>query len=134
LLRPLPYPHPEQLVQLWTDHRALGRAAPEWLTPPDFADWRAQNRTFSGMAAYQGWAPDLTSGGDPESLTGALVSGNFFDLLGARPALGRLFAMADDDASAARVVLLSHAFWERRFGADPSIIGKQVTLNGVPWT
>jgi putative ABC transport system permease protein len=134
LLRPLPYPRPEQLVQVWADHRALGRATPEWLTPPDFIDWRDGNTTFSAMAAYQGWAPDLTGTGEPETLTGLTVSGNFFDLLGSAPAMGRMLSMADDDASAARVVVLSHAFWERRFGSDSSIVGRQLTLSGVDWT
>src|SRR4051812_882720 len=90
LLRPLPYAQPEQLVQVWSDHRAIGRAQPEWLTPPDFVDWRDGNTTFSSMAAYQGWGPDLTGTGDPEAISGLLVSGTFFDVLRARPALGRL--------------------------------------------
>ena len=134
LLRPLPYSEPEQLVQVWTDHRAVGRAEPEWLAPPEFADFRDGNATFAGMAAYQGWGPDLTGTGDPETLSGLLVSGTFFDVLRAKPALGRLVSIADDDSSAARVVVLSHAFWQRRFGGDPGIVGKQLTLNGRPWT
>ena len=134
LLRPLPYARPEQLVQVWSDHRALGRAEPEWLSPPDYADWRDGNTTFSAMAAYQGWAPDLTGSGDPESLTGLVVSGSFFSVLGAKPATGRLFTMTDDDANAPRVAVISHAFWQRRFGADPSIVGRRLTLNGVDWT
>lgn len=134
ILRPLPYANPEQLVQVWADHRALGREQPEWLTPPDFIDWRAGNATFSAMGAYQGWAPDLTGAGDPESLNAVVVSGNFFEMLGASPAAGRLLTMADDDASAPRVAVISHAFWERRFGSDPSVIGRRVTLSGVDWT
>ena len=134
LLRPLPYANPEQLVQIWTDHRALGRAEPEWLAPPDFIDLRDGNKTFSAMAAYGGWGPDITSSGDPESLTGMTVSGNYFSLLGASPAAGRLLSMADDDAAATPVVVISHALWARRFGSDPSIIGRQVTLSGNPWT
>src|SRR3954469_14819442 len=70
LLRPLPYTNPEQLVQVWSDHRALGRAEPEWLTPPDFVDLRDQSHTFAAMAAFQGWGPDITGSGDPESLNG----------------------------------------------------------------
>ena len=134
LLRPLPYANPEQLVQVWSDHREIGRAEPEWLTPPDFVDLRDGNRTFSAMAAYQGWGPDITEPGEPESLSGMLVSGNFFSMLGTRPALGRLFTMADDDAGAPPVVVLSHALWARRFGSDSSVLGRVVTLSGNPWT
>jgi len=134
LLRPLPYPNPEQLVQVWTDHRALGRSEPEWLAPPDFVDLRDGNRTFSAMTSYSGWAPDLTGSGDPESLTGMLVGGNFFSLLGARPALGRLIGPADDDAGAPPVVVLSNALWARRFGSDSTVLNRQITLNGTSWT
>ncbi|HEU5220264.1 MAG TPA: ABC transporter permease [Gemmatimonadales bacterium] len=134
LLRPLPYADAGQLVQLWSDTRQKGRAQPEWLTPPDFVDWRDGNRTFSGMAAYQGWAPDLTGTGEPEALGGILVSGNYFNVLQVSPALGRLLTMADDDAGAERVVVLSDAVWRRRFGSDPGMLGKSITLNGEPWT
>ncbi|HVE35561.1 MAG TPA: ABC transporter permease [Gemmatimonadaceae bacterium] len=134
LLRPLPYASPAQLVQIWSDHRALGRAEPEWLTPPDFIDLRDGNSTFSSMAAYYGWGPDITGTGDPESLRGLMVSGNYFSLLGTSPAVGRLFSPSDDDAAAPPVVVLSHAFWTRRFGSDRAVIGKVVTLSGNPWT
>jgi predicted permease len=134
LLRPLPYPNPEQLVQVWTDHRALGRPEPEWLAPPDFIDLRDGNRTFSAMASYGGWGPDFTGSGDPESLTGMTVGGNFFSLLGAKATLGRLIVPADDDADAPPVVVLSNALWTRRFGSDSSIVGRQITLSGNPWT
>ncbi|MEP6764880.1 MAG: ABC transporter permease [Gemmatimonadaceae bacterium] len=134
LLRPLPYANAEQLVQLWTDHRALGRAEPEWLNPPDFFDWRDNNKTFVAMAAYQGWGPDMTGNGDPESLSGLSVSGNMFAMLNARPAIGRLLATADDDAGAEPVAIISNAFWKRRFGSDSTILGKQLTLSGTPWT
>jgi putative ABC transport system permease protein len=134
LLRPLPYPQSERLVQLWTDHRSRGRTQPEWLTPPEFVDWRDGNRTFASMAAYQGWAPDLTGAGDPEALGGLLVSGNYFQVLQIVPALGRLLVPADDDAGAERVVVLADAVWRRRFGADAGVLGKQIQLNGEPWT
>jgi predicted permease len=134
LLRPLPYAQPEQLVQVWTDHRALGRAEPEWLAPPDFIDMRDGSKTFSAMAAYGGWGPDLTGSGDPQSLSGMSVSGNYFSLLGVTPAMGRLLTDADDHEAAAPVVVLSHALWAGRFGSDPSLIGRQITLSGNPWT
>src|SRR5689334_16061856 len=134
LLRPLPYTNPQELVQIWTDHRAIGRPQPEWLAPPDFFDLRDGNKTFASMAAYGGWGPDITGSGDPESLNGMMVSGSYFSMLGTSPEHGRVFSMADDDATAPPVVLLSNAFWRRRFGSDPSIVGKQITLSGNPWT
>lgn len=134
LLRPLPYAQPEQLVQIWTDHRAKGRPEPEWLSPADFIDLAAQNRTFTAMSAYSGWAPDITGSGDPESLNGLAVSGNYFSMLGIAPFAGRLLTPADDDATAAPVVVLSHAFWARHFGSDPTVVGRVVTLSGNPWT
>ncbi len=134
LLRPLPYRDANQLVQVWSDHRLKGRAQPEWLTPPDFVDWRDGNRTFSAMAAYQGWAPDLTGSGEPEALGGLLVSGNYFGVLGVSPARGRLLTAADDDPGAERVAVISDALWRRRFGSDPGILGKSIALNAEPWT
>ncbi|HWA56181.1 MAG TPA: ABC transporter permease, partial [Gemmatimonadales bacterium] len=135
LLRPLPYPEPDQLVQVWSDYREQsGRTEPEWLTPPDFADWRDQNRTFAAMAAYDGWGPDLTGEGDPVSLPGLAVSGNYFALLGVSPAIGRTLTAADDDAGAERAVVLSHGLWQRQFGGDPRILGRALQLGGEPWT
>ena len=134
LLRPLPYPDSDRLVQLWTDHRSRGRAQPEWLTPPEFTDWRDQNTTFSSMAAYTGWGPDLTGDGEPEALGGAVVTGDYFTVLGTAPGLGRLLTRADDDPGAAAVIVLSDALWRRRFGADPAVLGRVLQLNGESWT
>lgn len=134
LLRPLPYPAPEQLVQLWTDHRALGRAQPEWFSPPEFLDWRAQNTTFAGMTAYTGWFPDLTDAGEPQSLRGWIVSGDFFSVVGVNAAHGRLFTMDDDNAAAEPMVVISDALWRNRFGADTTILQRRLTLNGTPFT
>ncbi len=134
LLRPLPYPDPEQLVQLWTDHRSLGRAEPEWLSPPEFRDYRDGNSTFSGMAAYLNWGPNLTGSGDPETLQGGIVNWNFLEVLGVPVARGRDFAPSDDDAGAERVVILTDGLWRRRFGGDPSVLGRAIELNGEPWT
>lgn len=135
LLRPLPYPESERLVQVWTDYRKQnGREAPEWLTPPDFAEWRDQNRTFTSMASYGGWGPDLTGSGDPVALSGLAVSGDYFAVLGVDPALGRTLSPADDNAGGERVVVLSDAIWRTRFGADPGVLGRQIQLGGEPWT
>jgi putative ABC transport system permease protein len=135
LLRPLPYPEAGRLVQVWSDYREQsGRTEPEWLTPPDFADWRDGNKSFETMAAYGGWGPDLTGSGEPASLNGLSVSGDYFTVLGVAPALGRPLLASDDDAGAERTVVLSDGIWRRRFGADPTILGRQIQLSGEPWT
>jgi predicted permease len=135
LLRPLPYAEPDQLVQLWTDFRARGgRDQPEWLSPAQFRDWRDGNTTFAGLTVWQGWGPNLTGSGDPELLTGAGVTWNFLQVLGVEPALGRDFVLADDDAGAPPVAILTDGLWRRRFGADPGIVGQPIQLSGEPWT
>src|ERR1041385_2789329 len=134
LLRPLPYPGADRLGQLWSGHRAKGRAEPEWLTPPQFVDWQAGNRTFAAMAGYQRWAPDLTGSGEPESLNGYAVSWNFLDVLGVNVARGRGFQAGDDDAGAERGVILSDQLWRRRFAADTAVLGRVIQLNSEPWT
>jgi putative ABC transport system permease protein len=134
LLRPLPYAQSERLVQLWTDHRSKGRATPEWLTPPEFEDWQAGNHTFASMAAYQGWGPDLTDAGVPESLVGLAASWNFLNVLGVSPAIGRAFTAVDDDANAEKVVMLSDGLWRRHFHGDTTLLGLAIQLNGEPWT
>lgn len=134
LLRPLPYPDSDRLVQLWTDHRSRGRATPEWLTPPDVEEWQRSNRSFSAIAAYRAWGPDLTGNGEPASLSGQAVTWQFLNVLGVSPSAGRGFAQADDDANAEKVVVLSDALWRGRFGADPGVLGRPILLNGEPWT
>jgi len=86
------------------------------------------------MASYGGWGPDLTDSGDPASLPGLTVSGDYFKVLGVSPALGRTLVESDDDAGAARVVVLSDGIWRRRFGGDPGILGRQLQLSGESWT
>lgn len=134
LVRPLPYPEAHQLVGVWVDHRTRGRAQPEWFGALDFADYRDGNRTFSGMAAWRGWGPNLTGTGDPEALAGAAVSWNMLDVLGVRMALGRRFTVQDDHAGAERVVVLTDGLWRRRFAGDTGVVGQAVQLNGEPWT
>jgi len=134
LLRPLPYPEADRLVQLWTDHRASGRAAPEWFAPPEFLEYQANNHSFAAMAAYGGWGPNLTGEGEPQALNGSAVTWQFFRVLGVGPVLGRDFTEADDRSEAEPVVLLSDGLWRSRFGADRGIVGRPIQLNGQSWT
>ena len=132
LLRPLPFKHPEQLVMLWENAAHLGFPK-DTPSPANFLDWQKQGQSFSGMAAMVERSFNLTGVGEPERLEGRRVSANLFDLLGVPALLGRSF-VADDDRPGTHVVLLSHALWQRRFGSDPSVIGRALTLNGENYT
>jgi putative ABC transport system permease protein len=131
LLRPLPYPNAERLMTIWEDHRARNGPVNEWTSPPGFEDWRDQAKSFDHVVAFQGWQPTLTGQGDPEQLVGALVSHDTFAMLGVTPALGRSFRPEEDRQGVEGVVMISHKLWRRRFGADPSLVGKKISLDGV---
>jgi putative ABC transport system permease protein len=98
-----------------------------------FSDVRAQSREFEHVVAYSGAGAALTGGDKPEQLEGVVASGDFFAVLGARPALGRVFT-AEDERPDSRVVVISHGLWERRFGSDPRLAGQSVMLDGVSTT
>src|SRR5262245_43602919 len=129
LLRPLPYAEPERLVWLWGNVR--GGTSRASVSPPDFLDYREQNRSFEQLGAFYspGISVNLTGDGEPERLRGSAVNANYFDLLGVKPALGRAFVAEEEAAGRSQVVILNHGLWQRRFGADPAIIGKTITLN-----
>jgi putative ABC transport system permease protein len=129
LLRPLPYKDPDRLVMVWEDATKHGypRDTP---AAANFVDWRHQNQVFEGMAAMADMSFNLTGSGDPERLEGRRVSASLFPLLGVEPHLGRVFTAAEDQPGTQRVVLVSYALWQRRFGGDPGIVGKPLTLNG----
>lgn len=131
LLRALPYPEPQRLVAV----QSVINGSPTAVSPPDFLDWRAQAKSFSELAAYFLSTTNLTGGtGEPERLTQARVSANFFDILGVRPERGRGFVSGEDAADAPRVAILSDGLWRRRFGADPKIVGGTIRLDDVPTT
>jgi putative ABC transport system permease protein len=134
LLQPLPYPQADRLVMLWQDFRERGGPEDEWLTPANFFDWRARAQAFEDIAVYRGGSANLTGQGEPERVTGWTVSSGFFRVLGVTPALGRDFVPDDDVPGAEGVVILSHGFWVRRFGAEPAVVGRTLTLNDQSFT
>jgi putative ABC transport system permease protein len=134
LWRPLPYPAPQQLVMLWTNHQARGGPDREWFAPPELEDWRAQNTVFSHLSALNDWGPTLTGRNEPEPLAGAAVSHDMFEMLGVQPAKGRSFRPEEDQVGAPNVVMLSHDLWQRRFGSDEQIVGKTISLNEENYT
>ncbi len=126
LLKSLPYADSGRLAQVW-EHN-LPRDRPENLvSPANFLDWRSRARSFESLALYT-WASAPLTGDAPEILPGRAVSTNFFATLGVHPALGRLFVPEDTLVGAPVAMVLSHQLWIRRFGADPSVIGRTVVL------
>src|SRR5919202_2975372 len=121
LLRPLPYRDPDRLVMVWQDLRARGGPATEWTGPSQHFDWKAQRDVFEGVTSLRGWNASIAGGSIPEAALGEQTTYEYFDVLGVRPELGRLFRQADDIPNAPRVVVLSHSLWQQRFGGDPSV-------------
>jgi putative ABC transport system permease protein len=132
LLRPYPYPHPERVLLVRESSKGFEDSSVAY---PNYLDWRAQTRdVFTGMAAFRRDSFNLTGAGDPDRLAARMVGAEFFDILGARPALGRTFTESDDVPGAPRTVVLSNALWQKRFASDPRVIGQSITLSGDSYT
>ena len=127
LLRPLPYPQPDRLVTIL---EATRQESPSVVAYPDFLDWQQQSQAFAEMAAYQLAAFNLTGADEPERVSGMRITANLFRTLGVKPALGRDFLAEEDEPGGRAVLLLSHRLWQRRFGADPAVVGRTVSLDG----
>jgi len=134
LLRPLPYPDANRLVFLWSTMN--GQGVPQSGSAlPDYLSWRDQNRVFEGLAGF--YYGDFNLSADsaaPERVQGAYITANFFQVLKLSPAQGRLFANDEEQFGKHRVVLLSHALWQRRFGGERDIVGRQIKLAGESYT
>jgi predicted permease len=135
LLRPLPYAEPERLVRLFEkiERQAMSSDRME-IAPANFLDWRAQCQSFSDISAYG--FDDLALAGDQEAenIASAFVSANLFSMLGVNPIMGRVFNVEEDQPGHDSVALLSHGLWQRRFGADPKVIGQKILLDGNTYT
>jgi len=129
VLRPLPYVDPDRLVTVG-DRDPDGSSSNVGFAT--VVDWRARARTFESFAVMTLWRPTLLTGTDAERLEGARVSWNYFDVLGARPLIGRTFVPGDDRPEDWFSVVLSESLWRRRFGADPGVIGRTVMFNDRP--
>src|ERR1700693_3274838 len=132
LLRPLPYADPSRLVMLWEDASYVGFPQNN-LSAADYVDWRAQNQGFTDMAGLRYSQAAFNGDQGPEQALGRGVTPNFFDVLGVQPAVGRPFT-AEEDAARRKVVVLSDAFWQRRFGGNPSVVGCSILMDGEATT
>jgi predicted permease len=127
LLRPLPYPEPGRLMLVYERSREFGHLSVAY---PNFLDWRRENHSFTDIAAFRGDDFNFTGSGQPEHLGGEFVSASLLPVLGVNPMLGRNFLPQEDRQGAGGVVILTYGLWKSRFGADPNILGKTMTLNG----
>jgi putative ABC transport system permease protein len=134
LLRSLPYPQPEQLVEIWNTYPPQVPKA--GLSPGDYADWRRQNASFSEMGTYydipQGF--NLSGDGEPQRVQVSSADSGLFPMLGIRPAVGRGFFPEEDRHGSAPVVILGHRLWQSRYGGDPGVIGRSISLDNQHYT
>src|ERR671925_345504 len=131
LLNPLPYAEPERLTLIWTSAESIGLQQ-NWVSEPEVLDFREQSKLFEGFGVINAPGFRLTGNGEPEQLNGARISTNLFSLLGVRIKIGRDFAPDEEKPGAARVAILSHGLWQRRFGGEMSVVGSTISLNGNP--
>lgn len=141
LLRPLPFSEPERLVRLWGVDGPRARQAGDagrtdyGVSDSDFLDWKAQGHAFEFLSVYNcGGATLLTGTGEPLQVRMGGVSPEFFSVLGVAPVLGRFFETRPDGGAEGKVLVLRESLWRRRFGGDPSVLGRTVTLHGMPYT
>jgi putative ABC transport system permease protein len=132
LLRGLPYKSPDKLYHLWENTPRKEDPKREF-SYPDYQDYQ-KNTVFEGLAAYSGGANILSGLGEPERVLSPAVSANFFSVLGVDPIIGRTFQDGEDNQNGPKVTVLTYGLWQRRFGGDPNIVGKNLTISGDSYT
>ena len=131
LLKPLPYTHPEKIVNVWGRFTGIGLPDDRnWVSAPEFRDLQELSQSFSSLAAMTTASFNISGGARPERVEGAVVSPSFFTVLGLKPAAGRLFADREAQPGHDQELLLAYGLWERRFGRDPSVVGRKLEVNG----
>ncbi|MDQ3175201.1 MAG: ABC transporter permease [Acidobacteriota bacterium] len=130
LLKPLPFNELDRIVAIWEKQPSQGMERNE-VALANYLDWRSQNNSFEHIGLYRWWSTNLTGIEPPERVQGFLVSANFFDVVGMKPAIGRGFAADEDQLGKDAVAILTHGLWQRRFASDPNITNKTIALNGV---
>jgi putative ABC transport system permease protein len=133
IINPLPYPNSDRLIVVESLNTKTGMTGQQ-STAADFHDWQLQSKDFEELAAWDPHAFNLAGDGPPERVAGDRVSWNFFQTLGAKPILGRVFLPSDDIDGAPHVAILSRGLWETRFAADPHIVGRQIKVGGESYT
>ncbi|HMG72329.1 MAG TPA: ABC transporter permease [Pyrinomonadaceae bacterium] len=133
LLKPLPFPDPERIVAFWEKVPSRGVERNE-VAVANYLDWNAQNKSFEQLGMYRWWSTNLTGSDSPERVQGFLVTPNFLDIVGVKPMLGRGFSAEENQPGKDAVALLTYSLWQRRFGADPNIVNRTISTNGITRT
>jgi len=131
LPKPLSFPAMDRVVAIWDESQQSPRNE---VAAPNYPDWQAQSQSYEHLAMYRGWIANLTGIEEPERVQGYLITANLIDALGLPPMLGRNFRPEENEPGKDKAVILTHDLWQRRFGNDPDIVGRSVTLNGVART
>jgi putative ABC transport system permease protein len=130
LLRPLPYKNFDRISMIWMNNPKLG-VSEDWHSYPNYVDYKEQNQVFEDMAAFNNRSFNLTGAGDPVRVVGAWNTASLFSVLGVDAALGRTFTEEEQEPGKDMVVVLSNGVWRRNFGGDASVVGQQISLNGI---
>jgi putative ABC transport system permease protein len=130
LLKPLPFPELDRVVTIWDSIPSRGVDRNE-VSLANYLDWRAQSQSYEQLALYRWWSANITAIDPPERIQGFLVTANFFDALGMKPIFGRNFTAEENQPGKDAVAIITHSLWQRRFGGDPNIINKTITVNSV---
>jgi putative ABC transport system permease protein len=133
LLNPLPIPHQDRVMAIWDKNPSRGVEHNE-VTVANYLDWRAQNQSFDKLALYRWWSVNVTGQDTPERIQGFLVTANFFDTLDVKPVMGRGFTEEENQPGKDGVAIITHSLWQRRFGGDPNIVNKTITVNSITRT
>lgn len=133
LIKPLPYADADRLVVMW-EHNLPRNRSRNVISPANYLEWKAPSQSFDRMAAFTQNRVTLTGSGEPEELPTIVVTADLFETLGVTPVLGRGFTAGEDQDGATRTLVLGYGLWTRRFGADPNVVGRTLTINGEPAT
>jgi putative ABC transport system permease protein len=130
LLKPLPFPELDRVVAIWDKLPSRGVTRNE-VSVANYLDWQSQTQSFEQLALYRWWNANLTGIDPPERIQGFLVTANFFDALGMKPIMGRNFLAEENQPGKDAVAIITYSLWQRRFGGDPNILNKTITINGI---
>jgi putative ABC transport system permease protein len=130
LLKPLPFPELDRVVAIWDKLPSRGVMHNE-VTVANYLDWQSQTQSFEQLALYRWWSANLTGIDPPERIQGFLVTANFLDVTGMKPIMGRTFSSEENQPGKDQVAVITHSLWQRRFGGDPNILDKTITVNSI---